>query len=61
MTTAKAYKGLPMEGVIATHMDSLDHAMVSRQTLREYAEANGVRPEQLRIPLDGKRIIFAGG
>ena len=44
--------------VIATHMESLDHATVSRQALREYATTNGVRPEQLRIPLDGEKIIF---
>jgi L-ascorbate metabolism protein UlaG (beta-lactamase superfamily) len=44
--------------VIATHMESLDHATVSRQALREYATANGIRPEQLRIPLDGERIVL---
>ena len=32
-----------MEGVIAVHMDSLDHAMVSRQALRDYAEVHGIR------------------
>lgn len=44
--------------VIATHLDALDHATVSRQDLREYAAVNGIRPEQLRIPLDGERIVL---
>jgi L-ascorbate metabolism protein UlaG (beta-lactamase superfamily) len=43
--------------VIATHMDSLDHATVSRQALREYASANGIGQDQLRIPLDGEKIV----
>lgn len=48
----------PNSTVLATHMDSLDHATVSRQALREYAAANGIRPEQLRIPKDGEKIAF---
>jgi L-ascorbate metabolism protein UlaG (beta-lactamase superfamily) len=44
--------------VIATHMDSVDHATVSRQALRAYAEANGIRARQLRIPADGETLTF---
>ena len=40
--------------VIATHMDSEDHATVSRQALRAYAEENGIRAKQLLIPADGE-------
>jgi L-ascorbate metabolism protein UlaG (beta-lactamase superfamily) len=44
--------------VIATHMDSLDHATVSRADLRRYATAHGILPEQLLIPADGETLIF---
>lgn len=42
--------------VIATHMDSLDHATVSRDELRRYASEHGVSPQQLLIPLDGETL-----
>ena len=58
--TVEVSRIAPHSTVIATHMDSLDHATVSRKDLREYAEANGIQPEQLRIPLDGERIMFEG-
>ena len=44
--------------VIATHMDALDHATVSREALRAYAEAHDVRSEQLLIPADGEVFSF---
>ena len=59
--TVEVCRAAPNSIVIATHMDSLDHATVSRRDLRDYAEANDIQPEQLRIPLDGERIIFEGG
>jgi len=51
-------RAAPNSIVIATHMESLDHATISRQALRQYATANGIRLEQLRIPLDGERIVL---
>lgn len=59
--TVEVCRAAPNSAVIATHMDSLDHATVSRQDLREYAAVHGIRPKQLRIPSDGERIIFEGG
>jgi hypothetical protein len=44
--------------VIATHLDSLDHATISREALRTYAEANGIGPAQLLIPADGEELVF---
>jgi len=44
--------------VIAVHMESLDHATVTRAALREFAQANGIGPGKLVIPLDGEKIIF---
>ena len=47
--------------VIATHMEALDHATVSREELRAYAKANGIQPERLLIPADGERLVFNEG
>jgi len=44
--------------VVATHMDALDHATVSREALRHYATAHGIQPEQLLIPADGETLVF---
>lgn len=44
--------------VIATHMDALDHASVSREELRHYATTHGIAPEQLFIPMDGETLVF---
>lgn len=42
--------------VIATHMEALDHATVSRAALRAAAEARGIGPDRLMIPDDGEMI-----
>jgi hypothetical protein len=47
----------PNSTVIATHMEALDHATVTRAALRKYAEAQGVGPKKLLIPFDGERIV----
>lgn len=44
--------------VIATHMDALDHAMISRQDLRRYADTHGIGADQLLIPQDGEELIL---
>ena len=49
----------PASTVIATHMDSLDHATVSREELRQYSIEQGVSLQQLRIPRDGETLQFA--
>jgi L-ascorbate metabolism protein UlaG (beta-lactamase superfamily) len=49
----------PASTVIATHMDSLDHATVSRDELRRYSIEQGVPPQQLLIPRDGETLQFA--
>lgn len=56
--TIAVCRAAPNSTVVATHMDSLDHATITRQALREFAEANGVGPEKLVIPLDGEKIAF---
>lgn len=48
----------PTATVIATHMEALDHATVTRAQLRAAAQAAGVSNDQLRIPADGERITL---
>lgn len=56
--TLAVQRAAPHSRIIATHMDSLDHATVTRDDLRQYAQAHGVGPEKLLIPLDGEKITF---
>ncbi|WP_457585859.1 MBL fold metallo-hydrolase [Ensifer canadensis] len=44
--------------VVATHMEALDHATISRQDLREAAEARGISAAKLRIPADGDVLVM---
>jgi L-ascorbate metabolism protein UlaG (beta-lactamase superfamily) len=46
----------PNSRVIATHMEALDHATISRAALRSAAESAGISAEQLLIPQDGETI-----
>ncbi len=48
----------PNSRVIATHMEALDHATVSRADLRQYADARGIAAAQLLIPADGDTLAF---
>jgi L-ascorbate metabolism protein UlaG (beta-lactamase superfamily) len=56
--TLAVHHAAPNSIIIATHMESLDHATVTREALRKYAESNGLGPEKLLIPLDGEKITF---
>ncbi len=51
----------PTATVIATHMETLDHATVSRAELRAQAQAAGIGPDRLRVPADGEIIVVAPG
>ncbi len=51
-------RAAPDSVVVAVHLETLDHLTVSRAALREYAEANGIGPEQLLIPADGEKLDF---
>jgi L-ascorbate metabolism protein UlaG (beta-lactamase superfamily) len=44
--------------VIATHMEALDHATISREDLRQAAEARGIVPSRLLIPDDGETVVL---
>jgi L-ascorbate metabolism protein UlaG (beta-lactamase superfamily) len=58
--TVELCKAAQNSVVIATHMDAVDHATVSRDQLRAYADQNEVKSEQLLIPADGEVLVFNG-
>lgn len=49
-------EAFPRATVIATHMEALDHATVTRAALRKAAKERGVDMQHLRIPADGETI-----
>jgi L-ascorbate metabolism protein UlaG (beta-lactamase superfamily) len=54
--TISICKLLPDSIIIAIHMDTVDHATVSRSLLREYARNHGIDDRQLLIPENGENI-----
>ena len=48
----------PNAQVVATHMEALDHATVSRADLRAAARAAGIEAPRLQIPADGEELHF---
>lgn len=51
-------EAFPRASVVATHMEALDHATVSRADLRRVAQSRGIDPSHLLIPDDGERLEF---
>jgi len=56
--TIEVCKEAPNSIIIATHMEAVDHATISRNNLREFAEKSGIREKQLYIPADGEILSF---
>ncbi|GCE29394.1 hypothetical protein KDA_48780 [Dictyobacter alpinus] len=57
--TVAVCQAAPNSTVVATHMDSVDHATISRSDLRAYAREHGIRDTHLLIPQDGETLTFA--
>ncbi|MCP4108037.1 MAG: MBL fold metallo-hydrolase [Desulfobacteraceae bacterium] len=56
--TVAVCRAAPDAVVVATHMEALDHATVSRDDLRAFAEKEGIKNNQLLIPADGEILRF---
>ncbi|MBB6485164.1 MBL fold metallo-hydrolase [Rhizobium lusitanum] len=54
--TVEVTRLAPEAIVVATHMEALDHATITRQDLRQTADATGVDPSRLLIPADGETL-----
>ena len=48
----------PEAVVVAIHLEALDHCNVSREMLRQMADAAAISPSRLMIPKDGETIDF---
>jgi L-ascorbate metabolism protein UlaG (beta-lactamase superfamily) len=57
--TVRLCKAAPLATIIATHMEALDHATVSRADLRAAADAAQITSSRLLIPEDGEQILLA--
>ena len=55
LTTAQA---APNATVVAIHLESLDHCALTREQLRQQANAADVSPARLLIPQDGETVEF---
>ena len=49
-------KAAPNAKVIAVHMESCDHCVLTRDALRKAADEAGISKEQLLIPADGEEV-----
>lgn len=56
--TLATLKSAPKATVVAIHMESLDHCVVSRKKLREIADNAGIPASRLIIPEDGSEFAF---
>jgi L-ascorbate metabolism protein UlaG (beta-lactamase superfamily) len=56
--TVEVCRLTPRGKVVAVHMDSVDHATVTRSELRAYADTHGVAPNRLLIPKDLEKTTF---
>lgn len=56
--TVAVCETVPNAIVVATHMEALDHATVTRVDLQAHADAAGISRDRLRIPDDGETLDF---
>jgi L-ascorbate metabolism protein UlaG (beta-lactamase superfamily) len=56
--TVETAEVAPQATVIATHMEALDHATVSRDALRAHAASRRLSPERLLVPADGELLTL---
>jgi L-ascorbate metabolism protein UlaG (beta-lactamase superfamily) len=56
--TIAVCRAAPASIIVATHMEALDHATISRAELRAAATAAGIASERLVIPADGEELDF---
>jgi L-ascorbate metabolism protein UlaG (beta-lactamase superfamily) len=53
----EVFKAAPQATLIASHMDVINHAALTREELRNYSAKTGMT-ERLLIPKDGETLIF---
>lgn len=53
----RTHQALPQATIVASHMEAVNHCILSRDELRQYARENGLEAS-LRIPADGESCHF---
>lgn len=53
----EVYKAAPRATIIASHMESVNHAMLSRKELREFINEKGMT-QRVLVPEDGESCVF---
>lgn len=53
----EVYKAAPRATIIASHMESVNHAMLSRKELREFLGEKGMT-QRVLVPEDGESCVF---
>jgi L-ascorbate metabolism protein UlaG (beta-lactamase superfamily) len=54
----RAYQAAPKAKVIGSHMEAVNHAMQTRQDLRDHIKEKGMDPERVLVPADGQSYSF---
>lgn len=54
----KAYLALPRSKIVGIHMDTVNHATLSRAALRDFMRAQGLSAERALVPDDGQSYTF---
>ena len=55
--TLRTLQALPETTVVASHMEAINHCLLTRQELREYTQQSGIE-EKVLIPEDGDTLTF---
>lgn len=55
----RAYEEAPAAAVVAVHMDAINHCVLRRRDLRDFAAMHGMDPRRALIPEDGEVLRFA--
>ncbi len=55
--TLRTLKMLPEATIVASHMESINHCLLTRAELREFTLEHGIQ-DQVLIPADGESLVF---
>lgn len=55
--TLRTHKLLPSATIVASHMESVNHCLLTRAELREFTREHGIE-DWVRIPADGETLTF---
>lgn len=55
--TLRTLQALPETTIVASHMEAINHCLLTRQELRDYTQQNGIE-EKVLIPDDGGTLTF---